>query len=119
MDLSNSVQTSFATPRTEVARRLPILGRLEIRIPKWPGSTLAGTHGIEIAASMLRIKEDAVTGTVLFQALAKADLADKHGLELFDSHVHILRHRGDFCLIDPDKAGAAGAATAALRAFKL
>ena len=117
-DLFDRVQLAFATSRANFTGSLPILFRLEIGIPKRPSSALPRTRLVDRTLAPSTVKEHAIAVGVLDQALANADVADVLFLELDYLHAQVARQRGNLLAIDPDIAGRARAAIAALGAFE-
>ena len=68
------VKVSAAATRADLASSLPIGWRLEVRIPKRPGSALSGTSTVDLARPLFSVEEDAIAIGEFFEALADSDL---------------------------------------------
>jgi len=103
LNLRQGVESAFPRAGTDFSYVIPVFLRLDILGPEWPGLALAGTGGIDRAASGL-VPEDTVAAGLFDQAVAVANLAHEPGGELFDCLTAISREPLDLIGIDPDIA---------------
>lgn len=119
-DFVNGVEFALATSGADDAGMGPSCRRFEIRVPEGPGTALSRSRGVDLAATGLVVKEDAITVAKLFQAFPNTDSSDMVLLKLLDIHLaNFSGHRSDFFLIDPDVAWCSRAAVAALATCEL
>ena len=100
----------------DAAGMFPVAGRLEVGFPEGPSATLAGSGVINRAAARLTIEKDAVAVGKLLQALSHTNSTAVRVFKLIDAQARQSRKRRDFFVRNPDIAGRAAAAIAALRA---
>ncbi len=118
LDLLQLIQLPLTAAWARFAHFRPRLGRIEIRLPKWPSTALAGALFVDLAFSGSIVEKNAVVVGILDQTAANTNLADESGLEIVGCKPQTGRHCVDFRLIHPDVARGTCAAVATAGALE-
>lgn len=118
LDLFQRNEVSFSDSRATFLDALPVRFAGQVRLPERPRSTLSRPSGIDRAASLLRVKVDAVSVGVFGQRYPPSNGASIHQPNFSDWLIEKISDRLNLVLFHPDVTWGAGAAVAALSTLK-